>query len=108
MEVWEEFLESANDDYNKGRYTVAVRNYATAIFLLIDKYLREKHNVSVKSHQDRFHILKELSKNDMKIKKILEIYEITFEIYRKTYYIKLAKEEADILNKYVNEIRRII
>jgi HEPN domain-containing protein len=75
MEVWEEFLESANDDYNKGRYTAAVRNYATAIFLLIDKYLREKYNITVKSHQDRFERLRELLKKDEKIKKILEIYE---------------------------------
>jgi len=108
MELFEEFIETAEESLQKGRYTAAVRNYATAIFLLIDKYLKEEHNILVKNHTDRFNKLEELARRDSRAKKLLEIYELVFEVYRKTYYIPLPKEQALLLKKYVEDARKLV
>ncbi|BBL45474.1 hypothetical protein MJ1_0307 [Nanobdella aerobiophila] len=106
MEVFEEFIESGNDNFNKKRYTAAVRDYATAIFLMIDIYLK-RYNIRIKNHNERFDVLKSL-KEDNIIKRLLDIYEVIFEIYRKTYYNKLSDEEAKLLKEYSDEVRRYI
>ena len=108
MIPWKEFYESAEENFQKGRYTAASEDYAKAIFLMIDEYLKKKYGITVTNHQERRLFLLSKAETDENCKKLLEIYERVYEIYRETYTRSLTKEEALILRMLAENVRKII
>jgi len=106
--IWEEFYESAEENFRKNRFTAAAEHYAKAIFLMIDGYLKRKYEITVTNHYERKTFLLSKSSIDEKCKKLLEIYEKVYEIYRETYTRPLTKEEALVLKTLTEDVRKLI
>ena len=107
--VLKEFYESAEENFRKNRFTAAARDYAKAIFLMIDEYLRKKYGITVKDDYERKTILLSKSTEDEKCKKLLEILKICEKVYNEETYIRhLTKEEALALKTLAEDVRKLI
>jgi len=107
-EIYEEFLESAEENFNKGRYTAACEDYSKAIFIMIDFYLKKKYNITVDNHSERRLHLESLKNIDKKCEELLIIYLAVYKIYRETYNRKLSYSEAVKLREYAKKVLEII
>lgn len=95
----EEFLESGDENFKKRRYNVAVSDYFKAIVILADFLIYKEIKLLPKNHNDRFSILKSYFDNIYR-----EISEL-FEIYTKSYNLRLGKEDTNKLKKYAYEFK---
>ena len=96
-----EFLESAERDFNEGKYNSAISSYFKAIATLCDLKIYELKRVLPKNHSERFLFLKT---------SFYEVYEIVsplFDDYTKTYNLRLGRKEAMLFRKNVERIKQI-
>lgn len=96
-----EFLESAEDDFVKGRYNSAISSYFKAIATLCDLKIYELKRVLPKSHSERFLFLKT---------SFIEAYKIVsnlFNEYIKTYNLRLGRKDALLFKENVKKLRQI-
>jgi len=107
-EIYREFLESAEENFNKGRYTAACEDYSKAIFIMIDSYLKMKYNITVDNHSERRLHLESLKNIDRKCEELLNIYLMVYKMYRETYNRKLSYSEAAMLREYAKKLLEII
>jgi len=107
-EIYKEFLESAEENFNKGRYTAACEDYSKAIFIMIDFYLKRRYNITVDNHSERRLHLESLKNIDKKCEELLSIYLAVYKIYRETYNRKLSYSEAVTLREYTKKVLEII
>lgn len=95
----EEFLESGDENLKKERFNAAVSDYFKAIVILCDYLIYQEIRLFPKNHNERFSILKRYFK---------EIYGNVsgfFELYTKSYNLRLGKEEAIKLKNYAHELK---
>jgi len=75
MIPWQEFLESAQENCEKKRYTAAAEDYAKAIFLMIDCYLKTKYLSLCKSHPNKT-LAKHIEEIEEIFRKLVAFYEL--------------------------------
>ncbi|MBS3080221.1 hypothetical protein J4221_02010 [Candidatus Pacearchaeota archaeon] len=98
----EEFLESGNENLKKERFNADVSDYFKAIVILADYLIYVEIKIMPKNHNERFPLLKTYFKESYK-----DISEL-FDIYTKSYNLRLEKKDADKLKKYANEFKNNI
>ncbi|BBL45727.1 hypothetical protein MJ1_0577 [Nanobdella aerobiophila] len=108
MEPWEELLEPAEFDYQKGWYTASAVLYAKAIFRMIDYYLYKKYNITVKNHDERKIYLNSKKIIDKVCKELSDIYQSIYEIYISAYYRNITPSEASSLKEWATKIKDMI
>lgn len=94
-----EFLESAERDFQEGRYNSAISSYFKAVAALCDLKIYEQKRILPKNHTERFLFLKT---------SFYEVYLVVgplFEDYVKTYNLRLGKKEALLFRQNVEKIR---
>ena len=97
-----EFLASAEDNLKKKRWNASVSDFFKAISNFSDFLIYKELRIFTKNHNERFQLLK---KYFPKIyKKILDL----FSTYRKSYNLRLKKEDALKLKKFAYELKNIV
>jgi len=102
LENAQEFLESAIEDLNKNRLNVSASDYFKAIVIFCDYLIYKEIKRFPKNHNDRFNLL------NIYFKEIYKDVSYLFEIYIKSYNLKIKKEDVLKLEKYANELKKII
>lgn len=97
-----EFLESAEDNLKKQRWNAAVSDFFKTISNLADFLIYKEIKVSVKNHNERFQLLKKYFPEIYN--KILNL----FKTYRKSYNLRLKKEDSKKLKSFTYEPKKII
>jgi len=97
-----EFIESAEEDFSKGRYNSAISSYFKAIATLCDMKIYEIRRILPKNHSERFIFLKTISNEAYKIISPL------FKEYTKTYNLRLGKKDALLFKENANKISEIL
>ena len=95
----DEFLESGEENLKKERFNAAVSDYFKAIVILCDYLIYQEIRLVPKNHNERFSLLKKYFK---------EIYSRVsgfFELYTKSYNLRLGKEQAIKLKNYAYELK---
>ena len=96
-----EFLESAEDDLIKKRYNSAIASYFKALSTLCDLKIYELKRVLPKNHSERFLFLK------TSFPEVYKIISSLFDIYTKTYNLRLGIKEALLFKENVSKIRKL-
>ncbi len=96
-----EFLESAEEDFAKGRYNSAISSYFKAVATLCDLKIYEMKRVLPKNHTERFLFLK------TSFDEAYEIVSVLFKEYIKTYNLRFDKKEALLFKKNVEKLKQI-
>lgn len=97
----EEYLESAERDFNESKYNSAINSYFKAIAAICDLNIYILKRVLPKNHNERFLFLKT---------SFYEIYEILsplFKEYTKTYNLRLSKKEVLLFKKNARKINEL-
>lgn len=97
-----EFMASGEDNIKKQRWNAAVSDFFKAISNFCDYLIYREIKVFPKNHNERFDLLK---------KYFEEIYKkITglFKVYRKSYNLRLKKEDAEVVRNYANELKKSV
>jgi len=96
-----EFLESAEIDFNEGRYNSSINSYFKGIAALCDLKIYELKRILPKNHAERFLFLKT---------SFYEVYKIIsplFDEYTKTYNLRLGRKEALSFRENVKKIKQL-
>lgn len=96
---FKEFLESGNDEMDKGRFNAAVSSYFKAIAVLCDLKIYEKRGLLPKNHQERFLFLK------LHFKEAEELASSLFKTYTDSYNLRMENEDALKLKENVEKIK---
>ncbi|MBI2452024.1 hypothetical protein HYV50_03015 [Candidatus Pacearchaeota archaeon] len=98
----EEFLLSGEENIKKERFNVAVSDFFKAIVILCDYFIYNEIKIIPKNHSERFSLLQ---------KYFIEIYNKVsgfFQLYTKSYNLRLKKEDAEKLKSYAHELKNYI
>ena len=98
-ENFTDFISSAEDDFEKGRYNPSVSSYFKAIAILCDLNIYEKVGLLPKSHSERFLYLK------MHFKEVYGLVSPLFNDYTDSYNKRALKENAVKLKENVDKIK---
>jgi uncharacterized protein (UPF0332 family) len=96
-----EFLESAERDFNEGRYNSSISSFFKGIAALCDLKIYELKRILPKNHAERFLFLKT---------SFYEVYKIIsplFDEYTKTYNLRLGRKEALSFRENVEKIKQL-
>ena len=93
-----EFLASAEEDFNKGRYNAAISSYFKAMASICDLEIYRAKRILPKNHAERFLFL-ETSFNE-----VYKIISKLFKDYTKTYNLRLSKKDAFLFKENVKKI----
>ncbi|MBU0627701.1 MAG: hypothetical protein KKC75_00805 [Nanoarchaeota archaeon] len=96
-----DFISSAEDDFNKGRFNPSVSSYFKAIAILCDLNIYQKVGLLPKNHSERFLYLK------MHFKEVYELVSPLFNDYTDSYNKRALKENASKLKENVKKIKGI-
>jgi len=96
-----EFLESAEDNLKKKRWNASVSDFFKAISNFSDFLIYKEIKIFSKNHNERFQLLKKYFPEIYK--EILNL----FEIYRKSYNLRMKKEDALNLKSFAYELKKI-
>lgn len=102
LEYAEEFLNSGEDNLKKKRFNAAVSDFFKAIVILCDYLIYNEIKSLPKNHNERFYLLKRYFEKIYK-----EVSEL-FELYTKSYNLKMGEKEAIKLKEYSNGLKDII
>lgn len=98
---FDDFIGSAERDFKNNKYNPAVSNYFKAIAILCDWKIYKERRLLPKNHSERFHFL------ELHFKSAYELVSPLFRKYTDSYNIRLNKEDALLLKKNVEELRKI-
>jgi len=101
LENIKEFLESGEDNLKKERFNAAISDFFKAIVVECDYLLYQKMKILPKNHSDRFSLLS---------KYFPEIYKkvsALFNVYTKSYNLKITKEETLKVKEYAYGLKNI-
>ena len=101
LENIKEFLDSGEDNLKKGRFNAANSDFFKAIVVECDYLLYQKMKVLPKNHSDRFSLLSRYFPDIYR--KVSEL----FNIYTKSYNLKIKKEEALKVKEYAYGLKNI-
>lgn len=97
-----EFIESAEDNLKKKRFNVSVADFFKAIVVICDYLIYKEIKILPKNHNERFSLLQKYFSN------IYQNVSNLFEIYTKSYNLRLTEKDALILRSYTYEIKNFI
>jgi len=100
-ENFSDFINSAEEDMNKGRFNPAVSSYFKAIAILCDLNIYQKVGLLPKNHSERFLYLK------MHFGEVYSLISPSFKDYTDSYNKRVSKENAVKLRKNVEKIKGI-
>lgn len=100
LENADDFIEAGEDSLKKEKWNVAVANYFRAIANICDFLIYAKLKIIPKNHNERFELLKK--QFSILHEKIISL----FETYRKSYNLKLTREDALNVQKEAYEFRK--
>ena len=95
----DEFLESGKDNLDKERFNASVSDSFKAIVIACDYLIYKEIRLMPKSHNERFSLLKKYFGG------IYEKVSNLFEIYTKSYNLRLKREDAKKILEYANELK---
>ncbi len=98
----EEFLESGDENLKKQRFNASVSDYFKAIVILCDYMIYREIKIMPKNHNERFSLLGKYFKDIC-----AEVSEL-FNIYTKSYNLRLNKQDAETLKDYANKLKNNI
>lgn len=102
LENAKEFLASGEDNLKKERWNAAASDFFKAISNLCDFLIYKEMKIITKNHNERFELLRKYFK---------EIYSkvmLLFQTYRKSYNLRLKKEDARAVKNYAYELKNFI
>ena len=102
LENAEEFLASGNDNLKKQRWNAAVSDFFKTISNFCDYIIYKEIKIFPKNHNERFNLLNKYFKGIHS--KLIEL----FSIYRKSYNLRLKKEDAETVKTYAYELEKLI
>ena len=102
LENVKEFLDSGEENLKKKRYNASVSDFFKAIVILSDYLIYREIKRLPKNHNERFSLLKTYFQEVYN--KVSEL----FEIYTRSYNLRLAEKDALNLRGYANELRNYI
>lgn len=97
-----EFLDSGEENLKKARYNASVSDFFKAIVILCDYLIYNEIKVIPKSHNERFSLLRTY------FKEIYKNVSSLFQVYIKSYNLRLNKKEADSIREYANELKKFV
>lgn len=97
-----EFLDSGEDNLIKKRYNVSASDFFKAIVIFCDYLVYNEIKRLPKNHNDRFNLLK------LYFKDIFENVSSLFELYVKSYNLRVEKEDVLKLREYARELEKFI
>lgn len=100
LENAQEFLDSGRENLSKNRLNVSASDYFKAIVIFCDYLVYGEIKRLPKNHNDRFNLL------EIYFKEIYKKVSHLFEIYIKSYNLKVKKEDVLKLEKYANELKK--
>lgn len=94
-----EFLDSGEDNLNKQRFNAAATDFFKAIVILCDSLIYNEIRTLPKNHNERFRLLN-IHFNDI-------YHEVSslFNLYKRSYNLRLTKEDTIKLKHYANELK---
>jgi len=95
----EEFIETGEDSFKKERWNAAVANFFRAIVNLCDFIIYRQIKIIPKNHTERFELLEKYFSAIYK-----DVSEL-FNKYRDSYNLRLSKSDAEIIKKYLYELK---
>ena len=96
----DEFLESAEESLKKKRFNASISDFFKAIVILCDYLIYKEIKLMPKNHNERFSFLRRYFK---------EIYSKVsefFEVYKKSYTLRLTEDAAIKLRNYAYELKK--
>lgn len=99
LENVKQFIESGEENLKQKRFNAAVSDYFKTIVILCDYLIYKEIKLIPKNHNERFWILKKY------FKEIYDKVSYFFEMYTKSYNLRLGKEEAIKLKNYCHELK---
>lgn len=97
-----EFLESGEENLKKQRFNASVSDFFKAMVILSDYLIYKEIKLMPKNHNQRFSLLKTYFKDIYK--KISEL----FDIYVKSYNLRLNLKDAVKIKEDANELKNFI
>lgn len=96
-----EFIESAEKDFNEGRYNPSISSYFKAIAILCDYEIYKQRRLIPKNHKERFLFL------EMHFKDAYDIVSPLFKEYTDSYNLRIKREQVLRLKESVEKLKRI-
>jgi len=97
-----EFLESAEEDFIKRRYNIAISSYFKAFSAICDLEIYKLKRILPKNHNERFLFLK------ISFPEVHKIMSSLFNTYTKTYNLRLELKDAIIFKENAKKIRELL
>lgn len=97
-----EFESSGEDNLKKSRWNAAVADFFRAISNNCDYIIYKQIKIAPKNHNERFNLLEKY------FPKIYSDIRNLFEKYRESYTLRLSKEDALTIRRYLHEIKSYI
>ncbi|MAG78359.1 hypothetical protein CL616_03270 [archaeon] len=97
-----EFLESGEDNLKKRRFNASVSDFFKAIVILCDYLIYKEIKTMPKNHKDRFSLLKTYFRD------IYNQVSKLFDIYIKSYNLRLNEDDANKIKEYANELKKFV
>ena len=95
-----EYVQTGNESIRSKKYNSAANEFFKAFITLCDVAIYRKLKLLPDSHEDRFRILRtnfpDIYRTDVSL----------FEVYRKTYKLRLSREEVKLLQDGVAELAK--
>lgn len=98
----EEFLESAEENFEKKRYNACVSDYFKEIVILADYLIYREIKRVPKNHNERFYLLKRY------FEEVYERVSVLFKTYTESYNLRLGLKDAEEVKKYANEFKNYV
>ncbi len=98
---FKEFIESAEKDFNEGRYNPSISSYFKAIAILCDYQIYRQRGLISKNHKERFLFL------ELHFKDAYTLVSPLFKEYTDSYNLRIRKEQVLRLRESVEKLKRI-
>lgn len=98
IENFKEFYASAAESLNNGRFNSATDSFFKALVVLCDIAIYRRLRILPSNHTERFNILQ------VNFTSFYQIVDGLFGIYRRSYTIRMKKENAERIKKGVDKI----
>ncbi|HLC70998.1 MAG TPA: hypothetical protein VJI32_03265 [Candidatus Nanoarchaeia archaeon] len=100
-ENFQDFLNSAERDFQEGKYNPAISSYFKAIAILCDYFIYQERRLLPKNHRERFLFL------EMNWKEAYELISPLFNEYTDSYNLRIRREQAARVRTSVEKLKKI-
>jgi HEPN domain-containing protein len=101
LDNFEDFLESADRDFNEKKYNPSISSYFKAIVILCDYFIYRERGLLPKNHKERFLFL------EIHYPEAYHLISPLFKEYTDSYNVRISKEQVVRLRDCVEKLKRI-